>query len=413
MNVIDPLTITTTMLSACTAVDTVPATEWASGTYALDDMVKISGAAGTGIIDTYKCIVAHTGSFNPSLNAVKWLFTGRIYQVWNSVATYALGERVMGPILSPSDGNEHYVFESLIDGNINHAVTDTTKWLNVGANNKWAMFDLSRNSQTVVGVNWSSVREASADSTLTFTLTPGRRIDSLALLGMDANYVSIKVHSPGYAPECDAITGIPKGYWGNPKTIVVAGAAGTLYNGITTLNLCYDSGTINLKKREITTHYQYYFKGFDTIPTHTVFDIPPNLDNVITVTLTSTVGQVALGACCVGLHEYIGEIQYQAESDVLNFSTFTRDFAGGVSALVPRRNVTKTIQKIVVNKSKVNAIKILRDALAGRMAVWCGLDDNTDSDYYEMVLILGVYKRFPINMDSVNEAIISLEIEEY
>lgn len=372
---------------------------WSATTWQAGDQVYVAATASepVGLIHTYKAITSAVAGDVPGVATSVWLHTGDTYQIWASGSTYALGDRVLGSYQGLIKGNEHTIYESLTAGNLNNQVTDSTNWLEIGSNNKWSMFDFTRNTQTTIGQNYSLGIPRSTDTTMTIVVTPGVRIDSIALLGMDANYVGIKVHSPSYS---------------NPSHNVIPGAALTPYSAGDP-SLCYDSGTINLKKRETTTHYQYYFKGFETVPSYAVFDIPPNIDNVITITLNSTVGKVSVGACCIGLHENIGTIQYGAENDVLNYSTFERNFDGSTSALVPRRNVPKTVQQIWIDKIYINNVRVLRDALAGTVAVWCGLDDNNQSDYYEAVLVLGVYKRFSINLASPSHAVISLELEEY
>ena len=375
----------------------------APATKSRGDLVKIVGTFGAN--DIYECIEEYTsGSYNPATDTNKWRFLGTVYDTWVVTDTYVTGDIVTGALVDPSDGTEHYIYEALTGmTNPVPAVTDTTKWLQIGPTNNWASFDLTRDTQTTIAKNivknnvGATVRASSVNTSLGIVITPGERINSLALLGIDAKYVNIKIHSPN--------SNIAYG-------TVLKGAAGTIASA-SDPKLCYDSGMINLVKRESTSHYQYFFKGFETVPSFAIFDIPPNTDNIISITLTSTVGEVSLGACCLGMYENIGTIQYEAENDVLNFSTFTRDFAGSVSSLVQRRNVPKTIQQIWTDKKNVNNIRVLRDALAGTPAVWCGLDDDNQSDYYEALLILGIYKKFSINIKSPEKAVISLELEEY
>jgi hypothetical protein len=107
----------------------------------------------------------------------------------------------------------------------------------------------------------------------------------------------------------------------------------------------------------------------------------------------------------------IGTVVAEAESDVLNFSTVDRDFAGGISTMVQRRNVPKTIQTIWFPKSDTNKIRALRDSLNGTPAVWAGIDDSTD-DYFEAILILGFYRRFTIDLTLPENGKISLELEQ-
>lgn len=277
--------------------------------------------------------------------------------VYNAGTTYALGDLAIST-------TTHLRYESLAAGNLGNPLTDTTKWLELGPTNKWAMFDLLRNTATT------------APGSIEVVITPGQRVDSIALLGLVANSVTVRM---------DSAVGSPSEQ--------------------------YYLHTENLDTREVFDWYDYFFEAFTSQPSMVLFDLPPYSGGVITVTITATGGDAECGACVLGSYVYIGTVQAEAESDVLNFSSVTRDFAGGTSLMVQRRNVPKTISQILLDKSRVNAVRTLRDALNAIPAVWAGVDDDTHG-YFEALLILGFYKRFSINLAHPEHAIISLELEE-
>jgi len=277
--------------------------------------------------------------------------------VYDAGTTYAVGDIAIST-------STHLKYESLAAGNLGNALTDTTKWLLLGPTNKWAMFDLLRNTATV------------APSPLTVVITPGVRVDSLALLAMVADTVTISVDSAVGSPSEN-----------------------------------YYTYTEDLNTREVFDWYDYFFEPFSTKQSLALFDLPPYSSAVITVTLTRTSGDVECGALVLGSQVYIGTVQAEAVSDTLNFSTVTRDFDGGTAVMVQRRNVPKTISQILLDKSRVNAVRALRDALAGTPAVWVGTEDSTHG-YFEALLILGFYKQFSINLKLPDYAVISLELEE-
>ncbi len=209
--------------------------------------------------------------------------------------------------------------------------------------------------------------------TITTVITPGTRVDAIALLGLVANSVTISITSGG----------------------------ATVY-----------THTEKLNTREVFNWYDYFFRPFSTKKGIALFDLPPYTNAIITITISATSGNAECGYCVLGLQEYIGAVQFDAESDVLNFSTVTRDFAGNTSEMVQRRNVPKTIQSIFCDKSRVNRIRALRDALNGAPAVWSGLDDSNSDGYFESLLILGFYKRFSISLKHPTKAVVSLDVEE-
>ena len=180
------------------------------------------------------------------------------------------------------------------------------------------MFDLLRNSAT------------SQASPLTTVLTPGVRCDSLAVLGGNA----------------DSIT----------ATVTVGGT--TVF-----------TRTTSMLDRQTLGWYDYFFKPLTTRPSLVIFDLPPYINAVITITQTKATGNVVCGACVIGSYVYLGGTEYNASSDVLNFSSVTRD-AFGNAKLVQRRNVPKTNQTLFLDKSAVDVARAARTALNATPAVW-------------------------------------------
>ena len=351
MNVIPPLTINSSRLTSSTVPETPPAAYAGGTTYALDATASVAGAAG--LITVYKSLAGSNTGHAPASSPTWWAAIGDTYQLYAGGTTYALGDVVL-------DATNHAVYESLAAGNLGNALTDVTKWLSLGASNRYAMFDLVRDSAT------------SVPSPLTVVLTPGERINSLALMALVATSVTI--------------TGVS--------------GASTVY-----------SHTADLNTREVLDWYDYYFAPFSNQPSLVLFDLPPYSDLVLTITLTNTGGNVQCGACVVGTYQYIGSVQYEAESDVLNFSSVTRDFAGNTAVMVQRRSVPRTVQNIMVDKARVNLVRALRTSLAGVPAVYAGVLNDSDG-YFEALLIVGFYKRFTINLKHPTHAVVGLELEE-
>lgn len=275
--------------------------------------------------------------------------------VYSAAITYALGDVVV-------DTTAHVLYESLLDGNIGNVLADTTKWLLLGPSNKWAMFDLLRNTAT------------KSPGAITVVIAPGVRVDSIALLGLVGSSVTISVDSAIGSPSEN-----------------------------------YYTHTEDLAERNVVSWYDYFFNPFTYRPNIVRFDLPPYSTAYITATINGS--NVECGALVIGTYQYIGDVQAEAESDVLNFSSVTRDFAGKTNLMVQRRNVPKTSQTLLIDKSLVNAVRVLRDALNAAPAVWAGVADDTNG-YFDALLILGFYKRFTINLKLPDNAVISLDLEE-
>ena len=204
-------------------------------------------------------------------------------------------------------------------------------------------------------------------------ITPGMRIDSMAVIAMVADSVSCVVTS-------------------------VAGG-GTVY-----------SSTINLSTRNVYTWYDYFFQPFTTQQDYLFLNIPPYTDCIVTLTFTRSSGNVACGACCFGSQQYIGGAQVNATSDVINFSTVTRD-AFGNATMVPRRNIPTTNQNLFTQGYRIPQLIALQSQLNAIPAVWSGLDDPT-ALYFEGLLILGFYRTFTITFDQATVVTVNLVLEE-
>lgn len=351
MKVIPPITVTTAKLTSTSVPEVAPAAYAGGTTYALDATASVAGTAG--LITVYKSLQASNTGHTPSSSPTWWVSLGDTYQVYAGGTTYALADRVL-------DSTNHLIYESVVAANLGNALTNTAKWLKIGPSNSYAMFDLLRNTAT------------SVPSSLAVSITPGERINSLMMSSVVAN----------------------------SATITVTTGAGTIYNY-----------TKDLNTRIVTDWYDYYFSPFTTQPSLALFDLPPATGATVNVTLTSTSGNVSCGALVLGTAVDIGNVQAEAESDTLNFSTVTRDFAGGTAEMIQRRNVPRTVQSILVDKAMVNKVRALRDSLSGTPAVWSGLIQSGDG-YFESMLIVGFYKRFSMNLKHPQHAVISLELEE-
>jgi hypothetical protein len=170
------------------------------------------------------------------------------------------------------------------------------------------------------------------------------------------------------------------------------------------------SQTVTLDTRTVTNWYDHYFKPFTTKPSVLKIDLPAYSDGITTVTITKTSGLVGCGSLVIGTSTYIGETQHGAEAASENFSTISREF-DGTAILVPRRTIPIASTVVNCDKGIVKNIMDLQILLNAVPAVYSGVDDN-DHDYFEPLLILGVYKRWTISLAYAEVAVQNLECEE-
>lgn len=276
-------------------------------------------------------------------------------QTWNSGTTYAVGDEVISTSL-------HWTWSSLTGGS-NKALpaaagASNADWKSVGPTNRWRMFWLLNTAPTT------------GASPLTVVLTPGERIDAIALAFVVADQV----------------------------TVTMAVDGDEVY-----------SATRALRTRTTLGWYDYFFGAFEQVDTVALWDLPPYTTGVITVTLTRASGDVSLGALVIGRQEYLGEAELGAQSDSRNFSTIERDFAGNAD-LVQRKAIPTTGQDVWVDKSRVNRIRRVKDDLNAVPAFWSWLDD-ADDGYFELGAILGIYTRWQINAEHHTQAVQRIELE--
>lgn len=354
MRVTPPVPITPAKLTSSTATEIHAPTAYGAGTtYAYGAIASV--AADFAI---YESLAASNLANTPKSSPLWWRKLGPTETAYNAGTTYALGDTV--------SANQR-CYESLAASNTGNPLpvlpeTETTKWIDVGPTNKWAMFDLDRNTQTVTA------------SPMTVVFAPGQRINTLGLTGLVANSLTVTA------------------------TSVLGG--GTVY----------DSGAVDLNTRAVADGYDYAFEPFSTQPSWVAFDLPPYSDIIITIVISSTSGNVKCGSLVAGTFIYLGDAQHGAVNDGLNFSTVTRDLYGKAT-LVKRRTAPKTRQALKLPVPRINKALAARVLLNATPALYAGIDKSY-SGHFEMFLIMGIYTAFEIDATDARDVTINLVLEE-
>lgn len=237
--------------------------------------------------------------------------------------------------------------------------SDAVNWLDVGPTNKWAMFDLYRNTATELA------------SPLTVVIAPGTRISDVGIVGLQSDAVTISVDV-----------------------------------GVTNY---YSESFVTTRRRSFGWS-DFLFAGFAYQAALAKFGLPPMTSATITITITGT-SIVKCGGVVLGRAADVGRVQYSPTRSALNFSKIERD-AFGNATLVPRRTVPQTNQKTVIDKAATNTVLQLASDLNAVPALWSGLDDQSNSDYFDALLILGVYKEFTVSLDHPTNAVVTVQLEE-
>lgn len=330
-----------------------PAAYNAGTTYAFGAIIKV-----VADFKIYESLAAGNVGNTPSTNPLWWRPIAPTELAWNSGTTYAKGDTVSA---------NRRIYESMQPANTNNPVpvlpeTLTDWWQDVGPTMKWAMFDVDSNTQTVV------------DSPLTVTFKPGQRVNTIGFVGCGVNKIEV--------------------------------SATSVFGGGTV----YPLTEIDMNTRVVADGYDYAFEPFSTRSAAVLFDLPPYSDIIITAVLTSSVGNAKCGGIIVGTYIYLGGTQYGATADAKNFSTAERT-KYGKATLVPRRSVPLIDVKLKVKSYRVNKVKAARTLLNAKTALWTWIDES-QSDWFDLGVIVGFYNKFVISPVVNEQADVTLGIEE-
>lgn len=267
---------------------------------------------------------------------------------YNPATTYALGNQVR-------DDTKHRIFESAQAGNTGHPLTDPAWWFDVGPTNAWAMFD------TVQG----TVTEGAAG--LTVTVQPVGRIDSVALLNLEAASAQI---------------------------VMTDSVAGEIYNE--TFNLVADAG--------ISDWYAYFYEPIVRKNLLIVTGLPLYSGPEIEVTLDAGGDPVSVGTMIVGQAKTIGSTEAGGTVGIVDYSRKEADEFGNYQ-LVERAFSRRGSFRVMVEGNEVDEIDRLLTTYRATPILYIG------SDLFGAAAIFGFYRDFNIEITYPTYSFCSLELE--
>lgn len=273
------------------------------------------------------------------------------YTAWSSSTAYVSGNRCI---------YSHKIYECLV-GHTNaqpdlNTSGDTPKWLDLGATNRWRMFDTLNGSVT------------SNTTSIAVSLAMGTVVDSVALLGVTGDTVSVVMTDP---------------------------ADGVVYSYTAAL-VVHD---------DITDWYTYFFGEFQAQDTVVITDLPPYPDATIAVTVSAATGEtVMVGTMVAGKSKYIGETQYSPELSITDYSRKTTDDFGNYT-IVERAYSKRLSCDVMLDNSAMRNTFATLAAYRTTPLVWVGSDD------YEALTAYGFYKSFRITVPYPDKSICTLDIE--
>lgn len=346
MKIIRPATINDSVLTSTNVEELVAPTYNSGTTYAINDKTSIAGLAGLYTI--YQSLQSANLNNTPSSSPTWWKNIGVVYGAYSSGTTYAALDRVQ-------DNTNHFIYESLVSANLGNALTDATKWVKVSETNRWKMFDTSMSSQTT------------RPDTINVTLVSTQRIDSLALMDVDANTITVTM--------TDSVDGI-------------------VYNQ--THNMVSDSGIIDWW----SYFYEPIVRKYDLL----VMDLPSYTSATIGIVLDNTGFDANCGTCVIGQQKIFGCTQYGASVGIQDYSRKERNTWGDY-VIVERAFNKRAKFDIQIENNVIDEMQKILASYRATPIVYVG------SDLYSSTWLFGFYKDFDIVIAYFNTSDCSIEIE--
>ena len=277
------------------------------------------------------------------------------HPAWAAATAYIVGSRVIRT-------TTHRIYERMVAGTTaTLPELDAANWLDIGPTNRWAMFDAKMGTVT-----------SRADS-LTVVLAPGR-INSLALLGLDANSVSVQL----------------------------------VANGETVYNASFNLTNGN----KVGNWYQYFYEPIyqksELLITNlldaALLDIPAYGNGVLTVTLTRTGGTVSCAMLVVGMVTSLGDTQHGAQVSIRDYSRKEADAFGNYN-LVQRSYSQRLSAEVVVARAQVDEVVKTVSRYRATNVVWIG------SNAYGCLVVFGFLADWSLVIDNPSTSKFSAQIE--
>ncbi len=275
------------------------------------------------------------------------------FPTWTAPAVRAVGDQVI---------HNHKVYKALValtattDVNPETGTAAATKWLLMGATNRWRMFD------DKVGTLTTNPGSISVDLTL------GEPVSSIAFFNVTASYAVVRVLDSG--------------------RVVV-----------------YEN-TVNLLDYEVSNWHEFFYKQFGEVNDFVILDMPGYGSGIIQIELVgpTPTTQVSVGAVVIGYLEYIGEACYGSNIGTTDYSRKEFDEFGEV-VLVPRAFSKYGDFAMELATPEVTRVQRLMGELRSRLCVWIGYSG------YESTIIYGFYKEFSLTYGDSEWSEYQLRIE--
>lgn len=254
---------------------------------------------------------------------------------WASATVYAKGARCI---------REHRIWQSAQDANAGHdpaAPGSESWWSEVGATNRFAMFDARVGTQT------------RAHDEIKCTLRPGR-INTLALLNISASSVEVIMRSGS--------------------------------------EIVYQRTASMVDSEGGTSWYDYFYEPIRERQDVVFDDLPVMGSATLDVVISRPSGDVACGLLSAGLSSHLGRVLREAKISITDYSKVSDDGFGGLN--LTRGEWAKRAEvRMIIPSREVDRIQSLIAELRATPVVWVGA-----KNLYQSLVIYGKYDDFAIDI---------------
>ncbi|WP_109514759.1 hypothetical protein [Pseudomonas ovata] len=269
--------------------------------------------------------------------------------LWSPAQAYAVGAKVM---------LEHRLYEALVaNTNVSPtaAPTNPPKWLDLGATNRWAMFDDKMSSVT------------SNPESISLSVVPGRAVDALAFFGIDASSILVRVIDS--------------------------------YQGV-----IFESRVSPVITDGIDDWYAYFFSPVELSEDFVVLDVPAGSFGTIEVVISKPGGVAKAAALIFGKMARLGEALYGTSVGITDYSKKDRDDFGNFK-IVERGFSKKAEFDVMVDTSRVGSVQRTLARYRAKPLVWIG------EASYEATIIYGYYRDFNLVISGPTQSDCSISVE--
>lgn len=272
------------------------------------------------------------------------------HPLWVSGTSYTVAEKVI---------YDHKIYERIIAGaGTTSPDLDQVNWLDLGATNKYRMFDniISSVSSRTGGIE--------------FTLTPNQVVNSIALLNVNASTVRVVMTDP--------VDGV-----------------------------VYDETKELRSSSEVIDYFSYFFApivSLSDLNTAVFLDLPSRPTATITVYISSGAALVEVGEVVYGIQSVIGRTNYGTSIGIKSYSRKEVDEFGKVT-VVKRKNSKYCEYDVDIDNTNLAFVQRLFQDIDSIPCVFIGNPDM------EELIVYGFYSDFKstISFPTVSKCTLRVE----